>query len=149
MADISKEQWKTLLKSTKFFEVFDDHEIDKIITFSDLLHFPMHKYIIKENETDASFYVVVKGHVNVISKSQSSVDRKLSTINTGECFGEMAVITLEPRKSDIIAGSDCYVAKINVATIDSFEKSMQLKLYKQFSVNLIKRLLSSSGSPEK
>ena len=149
MADLSKEQWKALLRSTKFFDIFDDHEIDKIITFSDLLHFSMHKYIIKENETDVSFYVIVKGHVNVISKSQSPVDRKLSTIHTGECFGEMAVITHEPRKSDIIAGSDCYVARINTATIDNFEESMQVKLYKQFSINLIKRLLSSSESSEK
>jgi|ETNmetMinimDraft_2_1059921.scaffolds.fasta_scaffold420795_1 hypothetical protein len=43
MANISKEQWKVLLKSTKFFEIFDDHEIDKIATFCDLLRFPMHK----------------------------------------------------------------------------------------------------------
>ncbi len=146
MADISKEQWKVLLKSTKFFEIFDAHEIDKIIACTDLLHYGMHKYIIKENETGISFYVILKGHVNVISKLQSSIDRKLLTIHTGECFGEMAVITHEPRKSDIIAGSDCYVAKIDASTIDSFEKSMQLKLYKQFSVNLIKRLLTSGLS---
>ena len=146
MPDLSKEQWKGLLKSTKFFEIFDDHEIDKIISFIDLLRFPMHKYIIKENETDLSFYVIVKGHANVIRRSQSSEVRKLSTINTGECFGEMAVITHEPRKNNIIAGSDCFVAKINAATIDGFEESMQLKLYKQFSVNLIKRILSPGSS---
>ena len=70
------------------------------------------------------------------------------TIHTGECFGEMTVITHAPRKNDIIAGGDCYVAKINVATIDSFEKSIQLQLYKQFSVNWINRLLSS-GSAKK
>lgn len=141
MVELNKDQWKALLKSTKFFEIFDDNEIDKIITFSDLLHFPMHKYIIKEKETDASFYVIVKGHVNVISKSQSSSSRKLATIHTGECFGEMAVITGEPRKNDVIAGSDCFVAKINAATIDKFQEHMQLKLYKQFSINLIRRLL--------
>jgi hypothetical protein len=53
----------------------------------------------------------------------------------------MAVITRAPRKNDIIAGSDCYVEKINAAITDSFEKSMQLKLHKQFSENLINRLL--------
>ena len=90
----------------------------------------------------------MKDHANVINKSQSSGKRKLLTIHTGECFGEMAVITRAPRKNDIIAGNDCYVAKINAATIDSFDESMQLKLYKQFSVNLIKRLLLS-GTPEK
>jgi|TARA_B100000959_G_scaffold224708_1_gene238557 CRP-like cAMP-binding protein len=90
----------------------------------------------------------VKDHANVINKSQSSGKRKLLTIHTGECFGEMAVITHAPRKNDIIAGSDCYVANINAATIDSFEKSMQLKLHKQFSENLINRLLSS-GSAKK
>tara|TARA_B100000315_G_scaffold196501_1_gene187607 strand:- start:9724 stop:10170 length:447 start_codon:yes stop_codon:yes gene_type:complete len=148
MAEINEEQWKVLLKSTKFFEIFEDQEINKIVSFSDLLHFPMHKYIIKENEKDLSFYVVVKGHANVISRSQLLGDRKLLTIHAGECFGEMAVITHEPRKNDIIAGNDCYVAKINAATIDSFDESMQLKLYKQFSVNLIKRLLLS-GMPEK
>ena len=108
----------------------------------------MHKYIIKENETGLSFYVVVKGHANVINRSQSSGNRKLLTIHTGECFGEMAVITHTPRNNDIISGSDCHVSKINAATIDSFEKSMQLKLYKQFYVNLINRLFSP-GSPKK
>lgn len=141
MVNINKDQWKALLKSTKFFKSFIDHEIDKIIDWSDLLYFPMHQYIIKANETDLSFYVIVKGHANVISKTHPSSQRKLLTINTGECFGEMAVITNEPRKNYIIAGSDCYVVKINVATIDNFEESIQLKLYKQFSVILIERLL--------
>lgn len=141
---ISKDQWKALLKTTKFFETFDDHEIEKIVTLSDLLHFQMHKYIIKQNETDISFYVIVKGHVNVIKKSQSSMVRKLSVIHKGECFGEMAVITQEPRKSNIVAGSDCYVARINAETIDMLDDPTQLKLYKQFSVNLVKRLLTSS-----
>ena len=144
MANINKDQWKALLKSTKFFQTFDDQEIEKIVTFSDLLHFQMHKYIIKENETDISFYVIVKGHVNVISKSQPSTGRKLAAIHTGECFGEMAVITQKPRKNDIIAGSDCYVARIDAEAINKFDGPMQLKLYKQFSINLAERLLLSS-----
>ena len=59
MANISREKWKVLLKSTKFFKIFDGYAIDKIATFCDFLRFPMHKYIIKENEMDLSFYVVV------------------------------------------------------------------------------------------
>ena len=39
MPDLSKEQWKGLLKSTKFFEIFDDHEIDKIVNFLRLITF--------------------------------------------------------------------------------------------------------------
>lgn len=141
MTTLSTDQWKTLLKSTKFFEVFDDNEVDKIINCSDLLHFSMHKYIIKQNEKDFSFFVIVKGNAHVIRKTASATDKKLLTINTGECFGEMAIITKKPRNNFIIAASDCYVIKINVATIDSFEEPIQLKLYKQFSTVLVARLL--------
>ncbi len=141
MKDLSKKQWMSLLRATKFFSVFDKPEIEKIINCSDLLHFPMHQYIIKANEEDSSFYVVVKGHANVIRKVQSSDDKKLLTINTGECFGEMAVITKEPRKNFIIAGSECYAVKIDMSTIDSFEMPIQFKIYKQFSIMLTRRLL--------
>lgn len=142
MVEISSEQWKVLLKSTKFFKIFENHEVDKIINFSDLVHYPMHKYIIKEKENDSSFYVIVKGHANVLCKTKAATDRKLLTINIGECFGEMAAITHKPRKNYIIAGSDCYVVKINVSTIDTFEEAIQLKLYKQFAVTMIDRLLA-------
>lgn len=141
MAELSKEQWVPLLKSTKFFETFESHEIDKIIQYADLLHYPMHHYIIKEKDMDCSFYVIVKGNANVIRKNRNSgPPEKLLSINSGECFGEMAVITKQPRTNFIIAGSDCYVVRINGATIDKIDEHIQLKLYKQFAYNLIKRL---------
>tara|TARA_B100000959_G_C14971063_1_gene619726 strand:- start:2074 stop:2520 length:447 start_codon:yes stop_codon:yes gene_type:complete len=146
MKNLSKEQWTSLLKSTKFFNIFDESELEKIINCSDLLRFPMYQYIIKAHEKDLSFYVVVKGHVNVISKTKSAEEQKLITINSGECFGEMSVITKGTRKNHIIAGSECYVVKTNVTTIDNFEMPIQLKIYKQFSVMLTKRLLLTGVS---
>lgn len=144
MSNISKDQWISLLKSTAFFKAFEDHEINKIVENADLLHFKMHQYIIKENEEDFSFFVIIKGHANVINKTQSSSPpEQLLTINAGECFGEMAVITKQTRTNFVIAGSECYVMKVNGATIDNFDESIQLKLYKQFSLILTKRLQSS------
>lgn len=141
--NIDKDQWKTLLKATKFFKDFNDEEIDKTIENSKLVFYPMHKYIIKEKEEDLSFYVIVKGHANVVCKDKFRVDQKVLTINAGECFGEMAVITKKPRTNYIIAGSDCYVVKINASTLDNSDETLQLKIYKQFATTLVNRLVSS------
>ncbi len=143
--NIDKGQWKALLKATNFFKTFNDEDIDKIIEYSKLLFFPMHKYIIKKSEEDLSFFVILKGHANVIRKDGLRRDQKILTINAGECFGEMAVITKNPRTNSIIAGSDCYVVKINASTLDSFDDKFQLKLYKQFAKILVNRLSKSDS----
>ena len=140
MSELSKDQWKALLKATTFFKTFEDDELEKIIDVAGLLHFSMHQYIIKENEVDSSFYVLVKGHANVIKKHTLGQQETLLTINTGECFGEMAIITKQKRKNFILAGIDCYAVKIKGEAIDKMSESIQLKLYKQIAYNLIKRL---------
>ena len=144
-ATLSKSEWKSLLKSNPFFDMFDSNELDLITDHCKLMYFPMHEYIIKEKETDFSFYVIVKGHANVMRKDRIPGDRKLLSIYSGECFGEMAVITKKPRTNSIIAGSNCYVAKIDTSTLDSFDPNFQIKLYQKFSKALVERLLTADS----
>lgn len=140
---LSKDEWKSLLKANRFFDNFDNNEIDQIIQFCKLLYFPMHEYIIKEKEEGLSFYAIAKGHANVIRKDRLPGERKLMSIYEGECFGEMAVITKKPRTNSIIAGSNCYVVKIDTSTMESFDAGFQLKLYRQFARSLVERLVKA------
>lgn len=55
-------------------------------------------------------YIVISGEVDVIVETAAGVRRQLATLGAGEFFGEMGLLTGEPRAATIIAKTDteCY-----------------------------------------
>jgi CRP-like cAMP-binding protein len=73
------------------------------------------------------------------------LDSRLQPANRGQCFGEMSVLTGQPRSADAVVEEETYVLKIDADTLnketDSFDfRSIQFKFYKIFSEILAQRL---------
>jgi CRP/FNR family cyclic AMP-dependent transcriptional regulator len=60
----------------------------------------------REGERSAqSVYVVERGGVRVLKRWQGG-DRVLKELGVGDCFGEMALLDLEPRSATVCASAD-------------------------------------------
>lgn len=56
--------------------------------------------IVKEGETGVGFYLILDGKVEVRKKNKT-----LSTLSSGDAFGEMGLIDDQPRSADVVAVS--------------------------------------------
>src|ERR1700704_107654 len=67
--------------------------------------------VIEEGAEGDSMFILLRGTAQVsISKNGSLIP--VATLNSGDCFGEMSLLTGEPRSATVRADADCYVMEI-------------------------------------
>lgn len=133
----------SILKGIPFFQPFTEEELAYLTRESLWVKGSSGQTILREGSTDCAFFIVLKGNVCVRKKGVGTVN--LSTLGTGDCFGEMSVITGEPRSAEIVANQETYLLQIdgkmlNAESDQLILKSIQLKFYKIFARILSSRL---------
>ena len=105
--------------SLYIFEGLTQKEIAYFIMMSETLQFDAGETIMSEGDvSDDRAYLIESGSVDIYRQ-----DAKIATMNAGDVFGEMALITNDPRSAQVIANSPTEVLALNR---DEF-----LMLYKQ------------------
>jgi CRP-like cAMP-binding protein len=93
LKEIDLDEQIEFLKSN-FFHGFDDHELKQFLQVSKWLRVPANTVIIKEDTTERAFYILVRGEVRVEKRLPGKAKPiQLTTLATGDCFGEMALVT--------------------------------------------------------
>ncbi len=123
------------LRRLRFFDDFDDAEIDEFMAAANMLSFHAGDTIIQEGDIDNAFYIVVVGNVTV-----SKAGTTMMTLGKGDVFGEIAFLTATRRTATVSAASEVLVLKINAAAMEQVSERVQLRYYRVFCENLIYRL---------
>lgn len=137
---LSRTESRDSLRRLRFFDEFEDAEIDEFMTASSMLSFHAGEVIIKEGEIDNAFYIVVVGSVSV-----SKGGTNMMTLGKGDVFGEIAFLTATRRTATVRAESEVLALKINAAAMDQVSDQVQLRYYRVFCENLIYRLSITSA----
>ena len=74
-------------------------------------------YIFHEGDLGTEMYIIQEGTVT-ISKHLSGEDHRISTLERGDFFGEMALLESLPRTADAIADNDVRLIAINGSRFD-------------------------------
>ena len=135
-----------LMKNISFFKDFTEPELFETAQLSSWLKFSTDDTIVREGDRGSSFWILLKGSVRVVKTILDGkiIQRTLTVIPQGECFGEMSMISGETRTADIVANEEVFLYKIEGYVISQAKDSLQLKFYKRFSEILVTRLARSS-----
>lgn len=133
-----QEKWATL-RYLKFFRVFSDDQITEIIDASELQDYKKGQTIVDEGEVETSLYIITRGDV-VVFKNKIVI----GSMHQGDCFGEIAFITREPRMASIIAQSDVSLMVVSGSLLEKATVETQLQYYRVFLQNLISRLSTTT-----
>jgi len=123
------------IKNLGFFKGFSDVDIWELIRACTWQNYPSGTNIIKEGESDQSFYIVLSGVVGII-KNGIQVD----SLQEGDCFGEMGYLSKAKRTATVSAKTDVSLMKVNASTIDRAAETTQLRFHKVFVRTLMERL---------
>lgn len=87
-----------LLKGIELFQGMRTEELDLLVQCAAVRAFPTGARIVERGQGGTTMFIIAAGHVAV-----RLGDTELSRLGPGEVFGEMALLTGEPRQADVVA----------------------------------------------
>jgi CRP-like cAMP-binding protein len=128
-------QW-TALRYLNFFKDFNDDQITEVVEASEWNDYKKGEVIVNEGDKETSFFIVIKGGVEVLKK-----DKVIGTMKQGDCFGEIAFITKAPRGATIIARTEeVTLMSVSTSLMEQASLETQIQYYRIFLENLVLRL---------
>jgi signal transduction histidine kinase len=114
-------------------------EVKELIASSQIQKYPTGTVLCRENQLEATFYLLLEGSVEV-SKTINNMERRmLKRLKPGSFFGEMALIHNAPRAATVTAKTDVSVMEIHKTDFDrvlQHSSSVSLAMVREISSRL-------------
>jgi CRP-like cAMP-binding protein len=125
------------LRAMPFFAAFADPELWGVVRLGQWQRVATGTTLIQEGEPGDFFCVLISGEVRV-SKNK----KLLSVLGPGECFGEMAYLSLasQARGASVVASKKARVLRVPVADIEQASVACRSKFDRAFIGILVERL---------
>ena len=136
-----------LLKDISLFSGIDDESLKYLEKVAVNKSFPKNTILFTRGDESDSLYIIKSGAVKTIIIDEDGKEMILSTLRTGEYFGEMSLIDKEPRSATIMTKE---LTQMLIIHRDDFLKVFNSNpdmVYDLFKV-LLKRLRKSTEKVE-
>src|SRR6266550_3041980 len=101
----------SILRGERLFGCLSEEQLNQMVNQARLKLFGRGEPVIEEGAAGDSMFVMLRGAANVfVSKNGSKI--RVASLGAGDCFGEMSLLTGEPRSATVRADGDCYVMEI-------------------------------------
>ena len=100
-----------LMRGQALFETMGDEYVQMVIDRCHAQRFGRGEAMIREGADGASMFLLISGEASVIVGGNGHQTR-VATLNAGDCFGEMSLLTGEKRSASVVAVNDCKVLEI-------------------------------------
>ena len=97
-----------ILKGVNLFSGLTSEEVFQIAQIANEERYLMDEIIFNEGGMGDSMFIIISGSVSVFN-----LQKEITTLGEGECFGEMALLDREPRSNSIKTVVDTTVLKID------------------------------------
>lgn len=127
-----------LLQDMPVFGGINDNVLNLLLELAPVVHVAKGEFFFREGEQALSMFVLEMGKV-AIYKTYKGRQRLLRYLNTGDCFGEMALIDLFPRSASVMAQQDCQAIELSSATLYEIYKK-DLEQFTLIHMNIAREL---------
>jgi CRP/FNR family cyclic AMP-dependent transcriptional regulator len=106
-----------LIKKVPLFSKLSKKGLEEVAHIADELDLPQGKVMASEGDRGREFFVLLEGEADV-TKGEKSIN----TMNAGDFFGEIALVTKMPRTASVTATTDVRVLVITERDFGSLLK---------------------------
>lgn len=139
----ARDEARAILHNEPLFQQLEDDQLNMLVDNGRLNRFGRGERIIQQGAEGDSMFVLLRGSAQV-SVSQNGSTIRVGVLRTGDCFGEMSLLTGERRSATIRAEGDCEILEIGKeAMSEIFHEAPEY--LNQLSELLAKRRLETEG----
>jgi small-conductance mechanosensitive channel/CRP-like cAMP-binding protein len=107
------ERFQAFLGPIELFAPLSDGERAELAARASTLLFGAGETIVRQGQAGSSMFVVCRGLVRVVEAS----GRELATFTRGGYFGEMSMLTGQPRSASVVAGEECEILELTAESL--------------------------------
>ncbi len=141
MSDTNSSMLLPILKQIPLFATLDENSHREIIAHIVLMYYPANYQLFKEGDEGDALYIVKKGQVSIYHEPKEAGDspKKVAEINDGGFFGEMALVSDQPRNAAAKAMTE---AEVFILSKADFRKLLETNtsLAEQISATMVDRI---------
>jgi hypothetical protein len=138
---------REVLDSCSLFDGMRASQIKKVILLGEVLETPIGHEVIREGESGKDMYVILDGAVSV-RKGGLDASAEVAQMGPGQIFGEMALVTGQPRTATVVAMDDTKLLLLHWSGIEKLNRlypRVSARLFKNLSAVLSRKLEQASG----
>jgi len=107
------EALRTFLRSAPVFGGLEGRSLESVRAMLRPLQLPTGSVIFSDGELGRTMYLLANGEVEVRGRSAAGRHVPLVRLGPGECFGEMALVELQPRSATVVATRKSILYSLN------------------------------------
>jgi len=109
----TSEAFRTFLRSAPVFGGLEGRSLESVRSMLRPLQLPAGATIFSDGELGRTMYLLAKGEVEVRGRSAGGRSVPIVRLGPGECFGEMALVELQPRSATVVATRGSVLYSLN------------------------------------
>ncbi len=126
---------KVVLQQNQLFRNLPESALDKLTALSTRKQFPKNRVIFSQGQTGDTFYGVISGCVRISVTTPEGQETHLKMFESGDSFGEIAILDGKPRTAEAVA-----IQATEVVAISRDRFWSLLESEPQLSIQLLKLL---------
>jgi len=103
---------QTFLESNPLFSLFEERSLHELLEHSAVETYSAGEKVVEFGRPGEIFGVVIQGTASVVAAHGGDAGEAIATLEPGDFFGEMSLLTGEPTTADVVAASTLVVLSI-------------------------------------
>lgn len=103
---------RAILRSEPLFDCLNDAQLENVLQNAEIHRYGRGERLIQEGDQGDSMFIMLRGSA-AVSVARNGTGVRVGVMRPGDCFGEISLLTGEPRSATVRAEADCEVLEIS------------------------------------